>query len=302
MKFLKFENFLTENYESIMLESAFEGYDLNEAVGLTNEIDDKIKFAIVMATHKVADDIGRRSGREKYKPQLKVFKETIESIKKQNHKNWKLYLCADCYDGDEEIREILDSILDKKDYWYFNLPKPGERDNPVVQKSGASHKLCGAKAWNTALDAAKKDGVKYGIRMGHDDVWRPEHLEMHAKVHTQYPESKVVWGTTIKKRAKGEGKGSLKWPDTNVNKIEYDNLSFREGNTADVYSWEIDPFKSLKWRSTDQKSSAPRRKEWIPGDLDMWMRMNDIIKDKEYKVTFFPNSTYRYRNSKGQLP
>lgn len=302
MKFLTFENYMTDNYESIILESAFEQCNLFEAANLTNEVDDKIKFAIIMATHKVADDIGRRSGREKYKPQLKVFRETMQSIKNQNHKNWKLYLCADCYDGDEEIREILDDVFDKKDYWYYNLPKPGERDNPTVQKSGKSHMLCGAKAWNTALDAAKKDGVKYGIRMGHDDVWRPEHLEYHAKVYTQFPESKVVWGTTIKKRVKGDKGGSLRWPDNNINKIDYNNLDFREGNTADVYSWEIDPFKSLKWRSTDQKTTAPRRKDWIPGDVDMWSRMAEIIKDNEYKVTYYPQSTYRYRNSKGQLP
>ena len=302
MKFLKFENFLTENYESLLIDGSFEDCNLVEAVGLTDEVDNKIKFAIIMATHKVADDIGRRSGREKYKPQLTVFKETLESIKKQNHKNWKLYLCADCYDGDEEIREIIDSILDKKDYWFFNLPKPGERDNPIVIKSGVSHKLCGAKAWNTALDAAKSDGFKHAIRMGHDDVWRPEHLEMHAKVFTQYPESKVVWGDTIKKRAKGDAKGSLRWPNTKINKVEYDNLGFREGNTADVYSWDIDTFKGLKWRSTDQKTTEPKRKYWIPGDVDMWSRMAEIIKDKEHKVTYFPSSTYRYRNSKGQLP
>jgi len=302
MKFLTFENYISDNYESLLLESSFENCNLFEANNLTNEVNDKIKFAIVMATHKVADDIGRRASRENYKPQLKVFRETMESIKNQKHKNWKLYLCADCYDGDEEIKEILDDVFDKGDYWYYNLPKPGERDNPTVKNSGASHKLCGAKAWNTALEAAMKDNFKHAIRMGHDDVWRPEHLELHAKVYTQFPESKIVWGKTIKRRVKGENGGSLKWPDNNIGKVEYNNLDFREGNTADVYSWEIEPFKSLRWRSTDQKTTAPKRKKWIPGDVDMWSRMADIIKEKEFKVTFYPDTTYRYRNSKGQLP
>ena len=301
MKFLNFNDFLDVNYDDFVFESSLGGCELYEA-SLTNDINSNIKFGIIMATHKVSDDIGRRSGREKYKPQLAVLRQTLESVKAQKHKNWKLYICADCYDGDQEILDIINDVLDKKDYWYFNLPTPGERDNPVVQKSGAAHKLCGAKAWNTAYEAAIKDGLKIAIKIGHDDVWRPEHLEMHAKVYTQFPESKVVWGTTIKKRAKGEAKGSLRWPDNNISKIEYDNLDFREGNTADVYSWEIDPFKSLRWRSTDQKTTAPKRKQWIPGDVDMFSRMSEIIKDKQYKVTFYPNSTYRYRNSKGQLP
>ena len=302
MKFLKFDNFISENYEEVLFDSIFEHDQIFEAANLTNDINDKIKFAIVMATHKVADDIGRRASRENYKPQLQVFRQTMQSIKAQKYKNWKLYLCADCYDGDEEIREILDEVFDKGDYWYHNLPTPGERDNPTVINSGASHKLCGPKAWNTALEAAIKDGAKYAIKLGHDDVWRPEHLELHAKVWTQYPETKLVWGGTIKKRAKGDKGGSLRWPDTNINKVDYDNLTFKEGNTADVYSWEIEPFKALRWRSTDQKTTSPKRKTWIPADVDMYSRIGDIIKDKQYKVAYYPQATYRYRNSKGQLP
>ena len=84
--------------------------------------------------------------------------------------------------------------------------------------------------------------------------------------------------------------------------IDYDTIKFKEGNTADVYSWEIEPFKKLRWRSTNQTTTAPKRKYYLPGDVDMWSRKGDIIKDNEYKTLFIPKVTYRYRNKFGKLP
>jgi hypothetical protein len=300
MEFLNYDNFLVESFTDNIVENSFDNMQILEATKLSSEINDKIKFGIIMATHKVADDPGTRSGREKHKPQLESFKECVEAIKAQKYKNWKLFVCADCYDGDEELVAILKDTLDKKDYWYYNLPNPGERTNKKILDGGHMHKLAGCKAWNTAMEQLKKENFKYGVKLGHDDVWTPDHLETHAKAYTQFPESKVVWTKTSKRRIRGTG--LIQWPGSKTRSIDHDSMDFKEGNTADIYSWEVEPFKGLKWRSVDQLTSAPKRKYFIPGDVDMWSRMGEIIKDKEYKTLYVPKITYRYRNNQGKLP
>ncbi len=138
--------------------------------------------------------------------------------------------------------------------------------------------------------------------MGHDDVWRDDHLETHAKAYTQYPEAKVAWTRVTKKRFKDMNKGLMKWPTKEVSTIDYDNLEFREGNTLDVYSFDIKSFPSIKWRALDQLTTAPRRKEIVYNDIDMYNQINQMLKDNEWKSIYVPKPTYKYRNKKGQLP
>lgn len=298
MKFLKFDEFLGESALNL-----FENSEVINEAGLTEDIDKKIKFGIIMATHPVADDGGRRAGRLAYKSQESVFRDTIKSIKNQSHKNWKLFICGDYFEDESFILDILNDLLDKSQYEWFNLPTPGERENKKITDNGYMHKLGGTTAWNKSYAMIRKDkSCNYAIKMGHDDVWRDDHLETHAKAYTQYPEAKVAWTRVTKKRFKDMNKGLMKWPTKEVSTIDYDNLEFREGNTLDVYSFDIKSFPSIKWRALDQLTTAPRRKEIVYNDIDMYNQINQMLKDNEWKSIYVPKPTYKYRNKKGQLP
>ena len=74
---------------------------------LSSKIDNDIKFGIVMATHDMSGGRANKS-RAKHMTTPGVLKEALNSIKAQKYKNWKIYLTADKYEGDEnEIKEVM---------------------------------------------------------------------------------------------------------------------------------------------------------------------------------------------------
>ena len=72
---------------------------------LTSEIDNKIKFGIVMPTHKISDG-GAQTGRQKFMDTPSLLRDSLGSIKNQKYDNYVVYLVGDKYDGDEEIKTV----------------------------------------------------------------------------------------------------------------------------------------------------------------------------------------------------
>ena len=182
--FLLIEQYVGSNFQ-ILLEK-----------NLTSDIDTKIKFGIVMPTHKISDG-GAQKGRDKYMNTPALLRDSLGSIKDQKYDNYTVYLVGDAYDGDDEIKTVMGETLPKEKLKYHNLSSPGERNKGFTKEQFRFTAGCGAM--NKGLQMAKADGCDYIVRIDHDDKWSPNHLELLAKAYTQYPELAYVFTRSRKK-------------------------------------------------------------------------------------------------------
>ena len=93
------------SYDDFLLVEKYMGpqFEILVEKNLNNEIDKKIKFGIVMATHKISDS-GAQTGRQKYMNTPALLRDSLGSIKDQKYDNYVVYLVGDAYDGDDEIK------------------------------------------------------------------------------------------------------------------------------------------------------------------------------------------------------
>jgi len=122
---------------------------------LTNDIDKKIKFGIVIATHKISDG-GAQTGRQKFMNTPSLLKDSLGCIKNQKYDNYVVYLVGDKYDGDDEIKTVMNEMIPKGKLKYHNLSTPGERDKGFTKQQFRYTAGCGAV--NKGIQMAKKDG------------------------------------------------------------------------------------------------------------------------------------------------
>jgi len=273
---------------------------------LTNEVDNKLKIGIVVATHKISSEAGAGTkGRHKVMTTPKVLGELCDSIAKQSYKNWKVYIVGDAYDGPEEIIEVMDKKLGKGKYEFHNLSKPGERSQDIPEP----HKKItgGTVAFNKGLSMAEKDGVDIIAKIDHDDKWMNNHLMELAKVYTQLPNTGFVYTKAAKKPASGNSsKKVLYLPAGGNNKtVEEDNKMAQGGDTShSAISWRMLPgLKGLRYRGAkDQMVKEPKRKEVMPVDADILDLIKTRIINKGYNYVYVPKLTNLYRNRQGEFP
>lgn len=291
--FLLVEKYMGPNFE-ILLEK-----------NLTNDIDKKIKFGIVMPTHKISDG-GAQKGREKYMNTPNLLKDSLGSIKDQKYDNYVVYVVGDAYDGDDEIKTVMEEIIPKGKLKYHNLSSPGERNKGFTKEQFRYTAGCGAM--NKGLQMAKADGVDYIVRIDHDDKWSPDHLELLAKAYTQYPELAYVFTRSRKKvDAMNSSKKYMYQPreERHTTNIEPNNLGFTYGEVShSAVSWRPSMMGDIRYRDAqDQSKSEPKipLTKTMPADADMFKRMMTIMKDKGHKYMYIPRLTSFYRNRKGKF-
>ena len=187
-------------FEEYSLLESFIGSDNFQILlekNLGSKINKDIKFGIVMATHDMTDGRANKT-RAEHMTTPGVLKEALNSVKAQKFKNWKIYLTADKYDNDEEIKSVIKDIIPDNQIQYKNRSTPGERDN----KKWSTKQIrftAGCGALNDSLSMAKKDGCDYIVRIDHDDKWAPNHLELIAKAYSQFPDLGFVFTRSKKK-------------------------------------------------------------------------------------------------------
>lgn len=291
--FLLIESYLGPNFE-ILLEK-----------NLTSEIDKKIKFGIVMPTHKISDGAAQK-GREKYMNTPDLLRDSLGSIKNQTYDNYVVYLVGDAYKDDDEIKTVMEEIIPKGNLNYHNMTSPGERNKGFTKEQFRNTAGCGAM--NKGLSLAKADGIDYIVRIDHDDKWTPNHLELLAKAYTQYPELAYVFTRSRKKvDAMNSSKKYMYQPkeERHITTIEPNNLGFVYGDVShSAVSWRPSLIGNLKYRDAEKQSKyepkIPMTKT-MPADADMFKRMMDVIKSKGHKYMYIPKLTSFYRNRKGKF-
>lgn len=275
---------------------------LNEK-NLTNEIDKDIRFGIVLATFKLKEDGNVHTARAKYANSIDFLKDSIGSIKDQSFKNWKLYIVGDAYEGDQEVKDLLSSLLKPEQYSYHNLSKPGERDDDSLT-SEEKWMTGGITAMNKGLSMADKDGIKYIARLDHDDKWKPNHLELIAKAYSQFPDVGFVYTQARKKiDAPSSNKKYMFMPEEKET-LDVNNKAYVAGQTAHAsVSWRPDVIGKFRYRGAkDQKNTEPKNSKTLGGDVDMFRRVMDKIKQSDdIKYMYIPTLTTYIRNRKGKF-
>jgi len=273
------------------------------------EINKDIKFGIVMATHDMNSGRANKQ-RAKHMTTPGVLADALNSIKAQKYKNWKIYLTADKYDGDDEIRKVMKDIIPDSQIQYKNRSTPGERDN----KKWTTKQIrftAGSAALNDSLDMAKKDGCDYIVRIDHDDKWSPNHLECLAKAYTQFPDLGFCFTRSKKKvTAHNTSKTVFMQPQQDGVEMKLNNKGYGANDTShSATSWRPSITGDLRYRNPDkQKSTAPKLKGApsnsggiLPADWDMFKRIMMNVKDKGKNYMYIPKVTSFYRNREGKF-
>jgi len=273
------------------------------------EINKDIKFGIVMATHDMNSGRANKS-RAKHMTTPGVLSDALKSIKDQKYKNWKIYLTADKYDGDDEIKQVMKDIIPDDQIQYKNRSTPGERDN----KKWTTKQIrftAGSAALNDSLDMAKKDGCDYIVRIDHDDKWSPNHLECLAKAYTQFPDLGFCFTRSKKKvTAHNTSKTVFMQPQQDGVEMKLNNKGYGANDTShSATSWRPSITGDLRYRNPDkQRSTAPKLKGApsnsggiLPADWDMFKRIMMNVKDKGKNYMYIPKVTSFYRNREGKF-
>jgi len=103
---------------------------------LGSKINNDIKFGIVMATHDMNAGAANKS-RAKHMTTPGVLTDALNSVKAQKYKNWKIYITADKYEGDEgEIKKVMEDVILKIKY---NIKTDLHQEKEII-KSGQQSK------------------------------------------------------------------------------------------------------------------------------------------------------------------
>ena len=214
-------------------------------------LDSTIIFAIVMATYY------RKSGST-----YNYLKRCLESITKQQHKNWVIYLIGDQYENEEEF-DSYKNLVEPGKLKIYNKPDP-ER-NYISNKNKLWY-IAGASAMNCGLEWARNDGYKYYAHIDDDDYWENNHLLLLASVYQKYPSCVFAY-------TKSTNVNPKILPREEIETISPNNLLPRNSNLIHAsasFRCDIIPFN---YHTTHIESEV----RW-PADAIMWDEINNFIK------------------------
>lgn len=105
------------------------------------------------------------------------LKKTLESVKNQTHKDYKVFLIGDNYSHKEELIQ-LSEIIESNKIYLENLPVAIER----IKYTGIDlWRTGGVNAMNTGIKKSLSEGYDYICVLDHDDIFLNEHLEIISK-------------------------------------------------------------------------------------------------------------------------
>lgn len=205
---------------------------------------------------------------------------TIESVKRQTYKNWKIILVGDGYEQ-EEFQKIK-SLIPQDKLISFNLEERYEKQ--TLGLSGRNLWCCGGvEATNTAIELCKKNNINYYCSLDDDDLWLPFHLEILNMGFTSFEESCFVYTNSV---YTDKNNITKLFPAQQVlSFLQYNNLPPKPENLIhSTVCWKIDKIP-LKYRNVIEQ------KRTYPADADMWERINTYCSENNLKTLYIPITT-----------
>jgi hypothetical protein len=123
----------------------------------------KIKIGIVIPTFR------REDGNS-----INYLTRSLNSIKNQTFKDYKVFLIGDRYEDNDEFIQIATSIIEPDKIYYENLPFAEERDR--YDNKWALWSYGGTNATNYGVKLSLDEGYEYICHLDHDDFWYTNHL------------------------------------------------------------------------------------------------------------------------------
>lgn len=207
-----------------------------------------MRFAVIIPTYQ------RKDNTTPY-----YLKRALLSIKEQVHQDYMVYLIGDCYEDDNEFKDLATSIISSDKIIHINLPNAVERDKyPVGDKrlwtSG------GVNATNTGIELAIKDGYEFICHLDHDDWWGPDHLSL---LNQKVDENYLVMATM------GEHFNGTPLPKNSGN-------PFYPKSSNLIHSTTCINFKEIPLRYRDVYAEEGRI---YAADADLWDRLSQYMID-----------------------
>lgn len=225
------------------------------------------KLAIVIATYRRDD--GKSS---------ELLHRTLESIKNQTYKNYKIFLIGDKYEIPDEIDKIIKNLsLDK--IYFENLPFAKEREKysgEVLWSYG------GVNAINHGIKKALSEGFDYICHLDHDDWWYENHLELINKCISKTNSDWICTKSTYRNPF-------TFLPPVNSND-EY--INFQPRSSILIHSSVCMNFKKIPlfYRDIFEETG----KMGLPADADLWERCRRYITNHNLKSVLINNITCRH--------
>lgn len=214
-----------------------------------------MKFGIVISTFR------REDGKTPF-----YLNRTLESLLNQTYKNFKLFLIGDRYDDFDEF-DSFGSNFEEERIYKENLFFAEERDKYTNSKIIWMYGGC--NAFNHGIDLALNEGIDYIIKLDHDDWFDSNHLENFKecidKNNADFMCSKSTHIHGVLPTLKGDSKF----------------LEFLPAPAGLVKSSHCMNYKTIPLRSRNVYEETGIY--WESGDVDLWKRVNNHIKENNLK-------------------
>lgn len=240
-----------------------------------------MKIGIVMSTFY------RKDGKSFF-----FLKRAIESIIKQKHRKWKLFLMGDRYERPEEIEQIL-SLYKKYDIYFENLPIAKERDNPEywTRSFGGDMPIwCagGVNAINKGIVKAKEEGFSYICHLDHDDHWHPDHLMLIDKCIKKH---KSLWIST----KSTYGPGIILPREDYGDQLFVDKFPHPANTIHSACCIDFSVFPGI-YEDTFESTGTPK-----PADIVMINNINHFLKNNKHLTSKLINKVTCFKDEEGYI-
>lgn len=208
---------------------------------------------------------------------LHILARCLQSILRQDFKDWKIFLIGDHYDSQEEFDKLASMIPPEKIY-YENLPVSLERGK---YSGGDLWRCAGRYACCYGLQKLREQ-ARICACLDDDDWWLPDHLSTLWEAYKKYPDAAFVYTKSTYKS------DNSFLPNENVD-IHYDNLMPRAYNLIhSAASWDAQKIP-LEYRNVIEVNSP-----WVAGDADLWERMREYCQTNGLRTIYVPKLTVRH--------
>ena len=206
---------------------------------------------------------------------LKYLTKALDSVFKQTHQDFKIYLIGDRYEHPNEVVSLILNY-DQSKISFINLDVAKERD--FYTNKWAIWSYGGVNATNHGIDLSISEGNHYICHLDHDDEWDPLHLEtINQCIELNNPD----WICT-----KSSYVHNLVLPRINSEEVYVDFIPKPE---TLIHSSVCMNFKTIPLRYRDLFDETGV--VGLPGDAELWDRCGRDILDNNLKSTLINKIT-----------
>ena len=215
------------------------------------------KFAIVITTYQ------RPDGKTPEK-----LTRALNSVNAQRHTDWKVFLMGDRYEDDEEFNRLA-SLIPKDKITAINRPEAAERDN---YPAGSMQLWCagGNVSSRAGIDLALSEGYEYVCYLDHDDYWHDAHLLHFNNALEEHPDLVI-----LASRSLYLSEANVLPPPSDPGGYGYIPIRERVIKSATCIKWTC---TNIRARDVYKETGQVK-----PGDLDLWERFGEEMKEKNMK-------------------